>query len=67
MTPDFLERRLRAIGKGGRFAITTDFFSDVFPPGHLDQRAYGEAAQFAAAAGCTIDYWKATNEVIFTK
>jgi hypothetical protein len=63
----FLKEALQQIKEGDRFGLSTDLFSQVFPPGHQDETAFAEAARFAAMLRCEMDYWPATNEVFFTK
>jgi hypothetical protein len=63
----FLKDALNQLEDGGRFALSLDRFSEIFPPGHQDDAAFACARDFAAGQRCTMDYWRATNEVFFTK
>jgi hypothetical protein len=63
----FLKEMLNRLEDGGRFALSPDLFAEIFPPGHQDGAAFAHARAFAAAQRCRMDYWRATNEVFFTK
>ncbi len=63
----FLRQILQALEDDGRFALSPDRFAEIFPPGHQDDGARTQAAQFAAEHRCALDYWPQTNEVFFTK
>jgi len=64
---EILTEMLRQIKAGDRCGLSPDVFAAVFPPGHHDPMAFAAAKDFAAALRCDIDYWRATNEVFFTK
>jgi hypothetical protein len=67
LTTAFLKERLRQLEHGGRFGLSPDIFAEIFPPGHHDAAAEADARRFAATYRCTMDYWRATNEVFFSK
>ena len=67
LTLTFLKDRLRPLEDGSRFGLSPDRFAEIFPPGHQDEATFAFAREFAATHRCTIDYWRATNEVFFTK
>jgi hypothetical protein len=67
LTTAFLKDMLRRLEDGSRFGLSPDRFAEIFPPGHQDEVAFAQARAFAAAHRCAIDYWRATNEVFFTK
>jgi len=67
LTTTFLKDMLRQLEDGSRFGLSPDRFAEIFPPGHQDEVAFAQARDFAAAHRCAIDYWRATNEVFFTK
>jgi hypothetical protein len=63
----FLQEMLNRLEDGSRYGLSLDRFAEIFPPGHQDERAFARARDFAAAHRCTMDYWRATNEVLFSK
>jgi hypothetical protein len=67
LTIAFLIQTLQSLEDGGRFGLSPDRFAEIFPPGHSDPAAFARARDFAAAHRCTMDYWRATNEVFFSK
>jgi hypothetical protein len=64
---EFLKDMLRRLEDGSRFGLSPDRFAEIFPPGHQDGVAFARAREFATDHRCTMDYWRATNEVFFTK
>jgi hypothetical protein len=64
---DLLKEMLRQIKDGERFGIGTDVFAAVFPPSHTDAGALAAARSLSEACRCDMDYWRATNEVFYTK
>ena len=67
LTLAFLKDMLGRLEAGDRYGLSPDRFAEIFPPGHQDVGAFARALQFAAAQRCQMDYWRATNEVFFTK
>ena len=67
LTIAFLKEMLGRLEDGSRFGLSPDRFAEIFPPGHQDEATFARAREFAAAHRCAIDYWRATNEVFFTK
>ena len=67
LTIIFLKEMLNRLEHGSRFGLSPDRFAEIFPPGHQDEAAFTRAREFAASHRCTMDYWRATNEVFFTK
>ena len=67
LTIAFLVQMLQGLEDGSRFGLSPDRFAEIFPPGHQDAAAFAQARDLAAAHRCTMDYWRATNEVFFSK
>jgi hypothetical protein len=67
LTTTFLKEMLNRLEDGSRFALSPDRFAEIFPPGHQDETTFARAREFAVSHRCAVDYWKATNEVFFTK
>jgi hypothetical protein len=67
LTAAFLTEMLNRLEDGSRFGLSPDRFAEIFPPGHQDEATFARAREFAAGLRCTMDYWRATNEVFFTK
>jgi hypothetical protein len=67
LTTAFLVQMLQGLEDGSRFGLSPDRFAEVFPPGHSDPAAFARARELAAEHRCTMDYWRATNEVFFSK
>ena len=61
----FLKEMLNRLEDGSRYGLSLDRFAEIFPPGHQDEMAFERAGEFAEAHRCTMDYWRATNEVFF--
>jgi hypothetical protein len=62
-----LTEMLGKIKDGERFGLGVDIFASLFPPGQSDVASMARAQVFAAERRCDLDYWRATNEVFFTK
>jgi hypothetical protein len=67
LTTAFLKEMLNRLEDGSRFGLSPDRFAEIFPPGHQDAATFARAREFAACHRCVMDYWRATNEVFFTK
>jgi hypothetical protein len=67
LTIAFLVQMLQGLEDGSRFGLSPDRFAEIFPPGHQDAAAFARARDLAATHRCTLDYWRATNEVFFSK
>jgi hypothetical protein len=64
---DFLREMLGRLEEGDRFGLSPDRYAEIFPPGHHDTTAFAAGRRFAETHHCDMDYWRATNEVFFTK